>query len=79
MFGKLLKKEIKELLNLGAIVSVIVIAVLYGSLGSVFESTIEKSTQKPKIAVVMEDTGAFSELIKQELGNMSDLIYVGKI
>lgn len=77
MFGKLLKKEIKELLNLGAIVSVIVIAVLYGSLGSVFESTIEKSTQKPKIAVVMEDTGAFSELIKQELGNMSDLIYVG--
>jgi ABC-2 type transport system permease protein len=77
MFGRLLKKEIKELLNLGAIVSVIVVAVLYGSLGNVFKSTVEKSTVGQKVAIVREDTGTIAELAEKALGNMVDIVYAG--
>ena len=77
MFGKLLKKEIKELLNLGAIVSVIVVAVLYGSLGNVFKSTVEKSTVGQKVAIVREDTGTIAELAEKALSNMVDIVYAG--
>jgi ABC-2 type transport system permease protein len=77
MFGRLLKKEIKELLNLGTIVSVVVVAVLYGSLGNVFKSTVEKSTVGQKVAIVREDTGTIAELAEKALGNMVDIVYAG--
>ncbi|KAF2959956.1 ABC transporter permease [Thermotoga sp. 38H-to] len=77
MFGRLLKKEIKELLNLGTIVSVVVMAVLYASLGNVFKSAVEKSNVGQKVAIVREDTGTIAEFAEKALSNIVDIVYAG--
>ncbi|KHC90444.1 ABC-2 type transporter [Thermotoga sp. Mc24] len=77
MFGRLLKKEIKELLNLGTIVSVVVMAVLYASLGNVFKSAVEKSTAGQKVAIVREDTGTIAKLAEKTLSDVVNVVYAG--
>lgn len=77
MFGRLLKKEIKELLNLGTIVSVVVVAVLYGSLGNVFKSTVEKSVAGQRVAIVREDTGTIAKLAEKTLSDVVNVVYTG--
>ncbi|PLV59261.1 ABC transporter permease [Thermotoga sp. KOL6] len=77
MFGKLLKKEIKELLSVGTLISVLIISILYGSLGNIFKSTIKETAKKPKIAIVDEDGGKFAKIVKQELESLTDVVYIG--
>jgi len=77
VFGRLLKKEIKELLSVGTIVFVVIVSVLYGSLGNVFEGTIKEVTKKPKIAIVEHDRGELAKFVVQELSRAAEIVYAG--
>lgn len=78
MFWKLLKKEIKELINVGAIVSLVVLSVIYGSLGRAFEGTMKEAAKRPVVAIVNQDEGDLSQVLIDAAAGVSELVYVGE-
>jgi ABC-2 type transport system permease protein len=53
--GSIIKKEVKELLTWEAILPIIVIAIVYGMMGGMFEGVEEESREKPIIGIVNLD------------------------
>lgn len=77
MFWKLLKKEVRELINVGAVVSIIVLSIVYGSLGKAFEGTMREATKRPVVGIVNLDGGDLSWLLVDAVSGVSEVVYVG--
>lgn len=71
------KKEIKELLTPSTIVPIVVIAILFASMGNLMGGMIEDAEEKPVIGLINEDGGKYSELASQILENNSNVVYNG--
>ena len=56
-FGNIVKKEMKELLTPATIIPIIIIAIIFGSIGTSMESIQEEFEAKPVVGYINEDIG----------------------
>lgn len=77
MFWNLLKKELREVLTISSLISVIVVSVVYGSIGKSIGSIREEATKKPVVAVVNLDSGEFGRTIEEAVNAYAEVVYSG--
>ncbi len=75
--GKIIKKEVKELLTPATLIPIIIIAVLFGSLGGMFGDVEEQLEDPPMIAVINQDGGSLSLVAVAVFNATSDIVYNG--
>jgi len=75
--GNIIKKEIKELLTPSTLIPIIIFAVIFGSLGSVFGGATEQMSEPPKIAIINQDNGNISQFVENDIARYSQVIYNG--
>jgi len=73
----IIKKEFKELLTLSTILSVVVIAVMFGFVGEMIGSVGKELEEKPVIGVVDLDNGNLSNIVTSILNQEAEVIYDG--
>lgn len=78
MIFSIIKKEIKELFNKSVLITFIFIALMFGFLGNVFNSMNEGMKEKPKVCVVMSDTGELAMTVKSSFEFGADVLYSGE-
>jgi ABC-2 type transport system permease protein len=74
-FGNIVKKEVKELLTPATIIPIIIIALLFGTLGSSIEGIQEELSEDPVIGYINEDSGMFSSIFTSYLNNNSKVVF----
>jgi ABC-2 type transport system permease protein len=77
MIGNIVKKEFKELFVLSTILPIVVIAIVYGSAGSMIGNVQESIKEKPVIGIVDMDDGNFSGIAMSVLTENAKVIYDG--
>ncbi len=75
--GVIIKKEIKELLTLGTILPVLVLSLIFGSMGNMIGGIEEKMAETPILGLINNDTGAYSDFLTTYFENHSTLVYTG--
>jgi ABC-2 type transport system permease protein len=75
--SKIARKEIKELLTPATLVPIIVIALLFGSLGGVIGGVDDQLAEPPKIALINNDGGLLSEVAREVMNISGNLVYEG--
>jgi ABC-2 type transport system permease protein len=76
--GNIIKKEVKELLTPGTLVPIILVAIIFASLGGAMGGVVEKASQKPTIAVVqMDGSGMLADVGFQGLNDSAKIVYHG--
>ncbi|OPY31099.1 MAG: ABC-2 family transporter protein [Methanomassiliicoccales archaeon PtaU1.Bin124] len=73
--GRIMKKEIKELLTPATIVPIIIMAVLFASLGGAFNGVREQLENKPEFGLAVDDAGTFGILARESFNSTSNIIY----
>jgi len=73
--GNIIKKELKELLTISTILPIIIIAVLFSSIGSSMEGFQEVLSEEPIVGYINEDTGFLSIIATSYLDNTSDVVF----
>ncbi len=73
----IVRKELKELLTPSVIAPVVIMALLFGGLGSAIGDIAQQAQAKPTIAVVPMDQGVLSNLSLQVLDAGSEITYNG--
>ena len=68
-------KELKELLTPASILPIIIIALLFGSIGSSMEGVIEGFDEKPVLGYIDEDNNSLSAILTTYLNNNSEVIF----
>jgi ABC-2 type transport system permease protein len=73
--GNIIKKELRELLTPATILPIVVIALIFGSLGSSMEGIQEGLQEKPILGIINEDNSTLSTIVVSILENESDVIF----
>jgi ABC-2 type transport system permease protein len=73
--GNIISKELKELLTPSAIIPIIIIALIFGSIGSSMESIQEGLEEKPVLGYIDEDNSELSNIVTSYLNNTTDVIF----
>jgi len=76
-FTNIVKKELRELLTKSTILPIVFMALLFGSMGSMFGGVEEAITSKPVIGLVDQDSGVLSDIAADILMNASTMVYDG--
>ena len=71
----IIKKELKELLTPATILPIVVIAIIFGSIGSSMEGIQEELDEKPVLGVINEDNSDLSKIVTSILENESEIIF----
>ena len=74
-FGNIIKKEIKELLTPASIIPIIIIAIIFGSIGSSMEGIQSGFNEKPVIGYINLDEDSLSSIVTSYLNNNSDVVF----
>ncbi len=74
--GGIIKKELRELLTLQSIIPIMVMALVFGSLGTSF-SGMDQASQPPIVGLVDLDGGEYADIVTSTVLNNSDVIYQG--
>lgn len=77
MIGNIIKKEFKELFILSTILPIVVIAIVFGSVGQMIGGVEESMEEKPVIGIVDIDDGDFSDIAMSVLTERAEVIYDG--
>lgn len=77
MIGNIIKKEFKELFILSTILPIVVIAIVYGSVGQMIGNVGETIKEKPVIGIVDMDAGNFSGIAMSVLTENAKVVYDG--
>lgn len=77
MIGSLIKKEIKELLTRSTLVSIVIIAIMFGVMGSAIGNIGEQVKQTPVIGVINRDGGNLSDVATSILNANTQVVYNG--
>lgn len=76
--SNIMMKEIKELLTVATIVPVVVMAVLFASLGGMIGGAEEEASQPPRIGLIVQDNdSSWSMIAKDTISNHTELVYSG--
>ncbi len=73
--GNIIKKELKELLTPATILPIVVIALIFGSIGSSMEGIQEELDEKPVLGFINEDNSTLSTIVTSILENESEVIF----
>ena len=73
--GNIIKKELRELLTPATILPIVVIALIFGSIGSSMEGIQEGLQEKPILGIINEDNSTLSTIVVSILENESDVIF----
>lgn len=73
--GNIIKKEMKELLTPATILPIVVMAVIFGSMGNAIGGIEEELKEKPIMGFINEDTGTLSTIASSILTNYSDVVF----
>jgi ABC-2 type transport system permease protein len=73
--GNITKKEIRELLTPATFVPIIIIALIFGTMGSSFQGIQEQSLAPPTIGVINEDNSTLGALASTLLYNHANSVY----
>jgi len=73
--GNIMKKEIKEILTPATIAPIILMAVLFGSLGNVIGGIEDELSEKPMIGLINEDDGIFASIAVSIIENQTDVVF----
>jgi len=77
MIGNIIKKEFKELFVLSTIIPIVVIAIVYGSVGNMIGNIGETMKEKPVIGIVDMDDGDFADIAMSVITERAEVIYDG--
>jgi ABC-2 type transport system permease protein len=77
MIGNIIKKEFKELFILSTILPIVVIAIVYGSVGQMIGNVGETIKEKPVIGIADMDAGNFSVVAMSVLTENAKVVYNG--
>ena len=77
-FGNIIKKEMRELLTPATILPIIVIALLFGTIGNSMQGIQEEFESKPVIGYINEDNNSYSTIITSYLDNNSEVLFKSK-
>ncbi|QLH75502.1 MAG: ABC transporter permease [Methanomassiliicoccales archaeon] len=75
--GRIMGKEIRELLTPATLVPIIIMAIIFGSLGNAFSSVAEEADEKPEFGLVVEDNGDMGMVAKYSLVTHGVILYNG--
>jgi len=73
--GNIIKKEIRELLTPATILPIVIMAILFGSMGNVIGGIEEGLSEKPVIGYINDDTGELSKLAISTIEKYSKVVY----
>jgi len=77
MIGNIIRKEFKELFVLSTILPIVVIAIVFGSVGNMIGNVQETVKEKPVIGIVDMDDGNFSNIAVSVLTENAKVVYNG--
>jgi ABC-2 type transport system permease protein len=77
VIGNIIKKEFKELFVLSTILPIVVIAIVFASVGQTIGNIGETMEEKPVIGIVDMDDGEFSDIAMAVLIERAEVIYDG--
>lgn len=72
--GNILKKEIKELLTPGTVLPIVLITLIFGSIGNTMGGIEEEIQQVPVIGLINEDDGMYAPVVTSIFQNHSNII-----
>jgi ABC-2 type transport system permease protein len=73
--GNIIKKEIRELLTPATFLPIIIIALLFGSMGSSIQSIQEEALEPPTIGVIAEDNSSLGSIASAILHTYAHSVY----
>jgi len=73
--GNIIKKEIKELLTPTTFIPIIIIALIFGTMGSSIQGIQEQALEKPVIGIINADNGTLATITSSILYNNSKPIF----
>jgi len=68
-------KEVKELLTPATFVPIIVMALVFGSMGNMIGGATEEAKKLPVIGIINEDVGRFSGIVNETIYSMANVVY----
>ena len=73
--NNIIKKEMKDLLTPATIIPIVVMALIYGSIGTSMEGIQEELKEKPVIGYIVQDTGDMATLAVSIIDNRSEVVF----
>lgn len=73
--GNIMRKEIKELLTPATLVPIIIMALIFGSLGGAIGGSQDVLKQKPLVGIIDQDNSTISRFIYADLASQSQVIF----
>jgi len=73
--GNIIRKEVKELLTPSALIPIIIMALVFGSIGSMVGGSTQKLSEKPTIGVIDLDHSPLSQFVYTQYDHASKIIY----
>ncbi len=73
--GNMIRKEVKELLTPATLIPIIIMAIVFASLGGVIGGAQQSLAEKPVIGVIDQGRSDLSEVAFQSLNSTSEIVY----
>ena len=73
--GNIIKKELRELLTISAILPIVMIAIIFGSIGSSMEGIQEDLTKSPVLGYINEDGSNLSIIVTSFLETNAEVVF----
>ncbi|HTY48041.1 MAG TPA: ABC transporter permease [Methanomassiliicoccales archaeon] len=73
--GNIIRKEVKELLTPSALIPIIIMALVFGSIGSMVGGSTQKLSEKPTIGVIDLDHSPLSQFVYTQYDHASKIVY----
>ena len=73
----IIKKEVKELLTPAALIPIVIMAAIFGSLGNIIGGAGQEATKAPVIGIVDQDHSVLSEVASKTLDKSAKVVFTG--
>jgi len=73
--SKLIMKEVKELLTPATLIPIIIVAVVFGSLGSAISGSTNVLSEKPTIGLINQGNGPLSQFVYENIASQAKITY----
>ncbi len=73
--SKLIMKEVKELLTPATLIPIVIIALIFGSLGSAISGSTSILSEKPTVGIINQGDGPLSQFVYDDIASQSKVAY----